>query len=1025
MLQRVNESSGHVILHAHAKKKMISTLGELFNLNHFDQSSRANDVIVVRHRDGSLHSSPFTVRFGRAKMWDSLNKVVQVEVNGVLTSAVMKIGKGGEAYWLQPTYGHFQTALAAATAGGTAHQPAVAPHAAVDFAFTLESPAELSENGAITPEMAARAQPVGEFEKSFRHHRTEETPAAEPTLPPACFPSLASPSSGISELRDEPPFLQDAAGHLVVAHDQIHTAGDAQQANFALQALAAAEKSRQRLSLFMIQNPYWGEVAEAAEAEEVCRTTHLEEAHSPSEHALTPVTVTQPKADGTITETGPTPQAPTRLTHAAAVTVDRKDSLGRSPLSSAADDDDGDEYFLDPIDGDYYDGGKREGPLLDSEVDGMVNRNSDAFNKSFASSGKGENRTMTSPPGATVLPATEDAAGPPLDGYDAEVTALAGEMYFTATQIPATEDLSKLHLQEGLNQVRFLARKNFGDKEAVVVSCCIFLYNHWEKIVVSDVDGTITKSDLWGHFYQAIGKGGNWTHPGICSLYSKLSANGYKVLYLTARSVTQIVATKRYLWNLEQDGVRLPIGPVLTVPHRFFTALTQEVSKQSHVFKIACLSSVRAAFPPGTRPFFAGFGNRVNDAISYDAVDIPMHRIFIIDPTSVLHVCQVKHTYRNLAHLVDVTFPPLTRRRHDGRDARTAAPFLRAAPLGSVWSSDDEVGSTDSGRRTAEENAGATVGRKDTDNAHGKVAIADTTHQPEVCLSATFSLLNNNLTDAICVPTASTGAVRAAAPAVPSSMEAILHHSIGEEVYTDPDYSSYNYWRMDPRELIEPLSTKTATMDTVAPAPSGEEDKVGSSTAADRYKQCGPERAIGSQRLERPPVPLPVSGPRSQPSVPVGTSGGAAGQLPPSSMQEFPESKGRRFLRFMRGGKREAEAVLRPLPYYEHPAYRNYAVGPVLLQPSPPLPGPGPEPSSSVGQHPTPTGASPRPLDTGRSSTKETSWSFWKREKGAPPSATPSRSTTHSPSSVPLEAPQLSSLSASGPVSTVDGGHPR
>lgn len=41
---------------------------------------------------------------------------------------------------------------------------------------------------------------------------------------------------------------------------------------------------------------------------------------------------------------------------------------------------------------------------------------------------------------------------------------------------------------------------------------------------------------------------------------------------------------------------------------------------------------IRALFPPEYNPFYAGFGNRDTDEISYLTVGIPAAKIFIINP---------------------------------------------------------------------------------------------------------------------------------------------------------------------------------------------------------------------------------------------------------------------------------------------------------------------------------------------------------------------------------------------------------
>lgn len=45
--------------------------------------------------------------------------------------------------------------------------------------------------------------------------------------------------------------------------------------------------------------------------------------------------------------------------------------------------------------------------------------------------------------------------------------------------------------------------------------------------MISDVDGTITRSDVLGHLLPAIGL--DWSHPGISQLLTNVATNGYQV----------------------------------------------------------------------------------------------------------------------------------------------------------------------------------------------------------------------------------------------------------------------------------------------------------------------------------------------------------------------------------------------------------------------------------------------------------------------------------------------------------------
>jgi len=56
--------------------------------------------------------------------------------------------------------------------------------------------------------------------------------------------------------------------------------------------------------------------------------------------------------------------------------------------------------------------------------------------------------------------------------------------------------------------------------------------------------------------------------------------------------------------------------------------------RKPEVFKMACLRDIQRLFGESARnPFYAGFGNRITDALSYRTVNVPSARIFTIDST--------------------------------------------------------------------------------------------------------------------------------------------------------------------------------------------------------------------------------------------------------------------------------------------------------------------------------------------------------------------------------------------------------
>jgi hypothetical protein len=85
------------------------------------------------------------------------------------------------------------------------------------------------------------------------------------------------------------------------------------------------------------------------------------------------------------------------------------------------------------------------------------------------------------------------------------------------------------------------------------VSARIFLFDQHTKLVISDVDGTITRSDVLGHILPRVGY--EWAHNGVASLYSRIVANGYSIMYLTARGIGMATTTREYLASVQQGEI--------------------------------------------------------------------------------------------------------------------------------------------------------------------------------------------------------------------------------------------------------------------------------------------------------------------------------------------------------------------------------------------------------------------------------------------------------------------------------------
>uniref|UniRef100_A0A1B0BV46 phosphatidate phosphatase n=2 Tax=Nemorhina TaxID=44051 RepID=A0A1B0BV46_9MUSC len=229
----------------------------------------------------------------------------------------------------------------------------------------------------------------------------------------------------------------------------------------------------------------------------------------------------------------------------------------------------------------------------------------------------------------------------------------------------SSEAIKQLNLKEGMNEIEFSVTTAY--QGTTRCKCYLFRWKHNDKVVISDIDGTITKSDVLGHLLPMVGK--DWAQLGVAQLFSKIEQNGYKLLYLSARAIGQSRATREYLRSIRQGDVKLPDGPLLLNPTSLISAFHREViERKPEQFKIACLSDIRELFP-NKDPFYAGYGNRINDVWAYRAVGIPIKRIFTINTKGELKH-ELTQTFQSSGYLnqsleVDELFPFLDNDEYD------------------------------------------------------------------------------------------------------------------------------------------------------------------------------------------------------------------------------------------------------------------------------------------------------------------------------------------------------------------------
>ncbi|CAD7675003.1 unnamed protein product [Nyctereutes procyonoides] len=228
----------------------------------------------------------------------------------------------------------------------------------------------------------------------------------------------------------------------------------------------------------------------------------------------------------------------------------------------------------------------------------------------------------------------------------------------------SSDQIAKLKLQDGPNDVVFSITTQY--QGTCRCAGTIYLWNWNDKIIISDIDGTITKSDALGQILPQLGK--DWTHQGIAKLYHSINENGYKFLYCSARAIGMADMTRGYLHWVNDKGTILPRGPLMLSPSSLFSAFHREViEKKPEKFKIECLNDIKNLFAPSKQPFYAAFGNRPNDVYAYTQVGVPDCRIFTVNPKGELIQERTKgnkSSYHRLSELVEHVFPLLSKEQN-------------------------------------------------------------------------------------------------------------------------------------------------------------------------------------------------------------------------------------------------------------------------------------------------------------------------------------------------------------------------
>lgn len=130
--------------------------------------SGAIDVIVVEQEDGSLLCSPFHVRFGKFSLLRPYEKKVEFKVNGVKQNYSMKLGEGGEAFFVFETSENIPQSLQTSPLSSPASSPTFLPQASNVSDLQEPDPLELDdETGKLRSGDLMRPHPAAYYSSSL------------------------------------------------------------------------------------------------------------------------------------------------------------------------------------------------------------------------------------------------------------------------------------------------------------------------------------------------------------------------------------------------------------------------------------------------------------------------------------------------------------------------------------------------------------------------------------------------------------------------------------------------------------------------------------------------------------------------------------------------------------------------------------------------------------------------------------------------------------------------------------------
>ena len=235
------------------------------------------------------------------------------------------------------------------------------------------------------------------------------------------------------------------------------------------------------------------------------------------------------------------------------------------------------------------------------------------------------------------------------DSGDAFIVRPERSLAFTS------QELADMNLKDGINEAIFAI-----EELNLRIPFSIHLLNQGNRLVFTDVDGTITTADVKGFIGGELGF--DVHHEGAVELFEKVGKNGYTLIYLSARPMAFNEATREYLFEQLQPndkGFSLPISPLI-VSNVLLLEGAMEAADPS-ASKTATIRSIVDMFDLKEHAVSAGYGNQDSDAQAYVDSGIEKRKIFIVDKNSrmVNYGTGDETSYKNHVENVDTMYPKL------------------------------------------------------------------------------------------------------------------------------------------------------------------------------------------------------------------------------------------------------------------------------------------------------------------------------------------------------------------------------